>query len=159
MLRRAARQVNPAWAYREEKARKLQPGGLQGQDQDWGWVYAPASAVLFSVAWQLALVAGGLGVTVLATGSEVNSFWDDLLFGCVVSVFSLLFVGSLAQTPLLVEAVRRRRWGLILSGHIEIVVLLRAVEYAFGPRRVTHPHPRFVPGRLSLGPGPSSGSI
>lgn len=157
MLRRAARQVNPAWAYREEKARKLQPGDLK--DQDWGWVYAPASAALFSVAWQLALVAGGLGVTVLATGGEVNSFWGDLLFGCVVSAFSLLFVGALAQTPLLVEAARRRRWGLILSGHIEVVVLLRAVEYAFGPRRVTHPHPRFVPGRLSLGPGPSSGSI
>ena len=37
MLRRAARQVNPAWAYRGERARKMQPGGLQ--DQDWGWVY------------------------------------------------------------------------------------------------------------------------
>jgi hypothetical protein len=81
----------------------------------------------------------------------VSSFQGDLLFGCVVSAFSLLFVGSLAQTPLLVEAARRRRWGLILSGHIEVVILLRAVEYAFGPRRVTHPHPRFVPGRLSLG--------
>ncbi|MGH3505775.1 MAG: hypothetical protein ACRDO2_01075 [Nocardioidaceae bacterium] len=91
MLRRAARQVNPAWAYREEKARKTQPGGLQ--DQDWGWVYAPTTAALFSVAWQLALVAAGLGLTILSTGGE--AFW----------------------------------------------------------------HPRFVPGRLSLGPGPSSGSI
>jgi hypothetical protein len=157
MLRRAARQVNPDWAYREEKARKLQPGGLQ--DQDWGWVYAPTSAALFSVAWQLALVAAGLALTILSTGRDMDSFVGDLLFGCVVSAFSLLFLGSLAQAPLLVEAARRRRWGLILSGHVEVVVLLRAVEYAFGPRRVTHPHPRFVPGRLSLGPGPSSGSI
>jgi hypothetical protein len=38
MLQRAARRLNPLWAYREEKARKLHPGSLQ--DEQWGWVYA-----------------------------------------------------------------------------------------------------------------------
>lgn len=149
MLRRAARRVNPLWAYQEEKARKLHPGSLQ--DEQWGWMYAPTSAALYSVAWQLALVAGLLGLTVLTTSPEPDSVWRDLLLGCVIATFGLLFVGALAEIPLLAEAVRRRRWGMLLVNIPGLVVLLRAVDYAFGPRRPFHPHPRFVPGKLSLG--------
>lgn len=149
MLLRAARHVNPVWAYREERARKMHPGSLR--DQDWGWVYAPTSAALYSVAWQFAFVTGVLGLTLLMTGSGMNSIWGDLLIGCALSAFSLLFAGSLAQTLLLIEAVRRRRWRLILSGFMGWIILLRAVDYAFGPRRPMHPHPRFVPGKFSLG--------
>jgi hypothetical protein len=79
MLRRAARRVNPLWAYQEEKARKSHPGSLQ--DEQWGWVYAPTSAALYSVAWQLALVAGVLGSTALMTSPQPDSVWRDLLFG------------------------------------------------------------------------------
>jgi hypothetical protein len=149
MLRRAARRVNPGWAYQEEKARRLHPGSLQ--DEQWGWVYAPTSAALYSVAWQLALVAGVLGLTVLTTSPAPDSVWRDLLVGCIIATFGLLFGGALAAMPLLVEAVRRRRWGMFLVDLPGLVVLLRAVDYAFGPRRPFHPHPRFVPGKLSLG--------
>lgn len=149
MLRRVARRVNPGWAYREEKARKSHPGSLQ--DEQWGWVYAPTSAALYSVAWQLALVTGLLGLTVLLTSPEAGSVWRDLPIGCVIATFGLLFAGALAEIPLLIEAVRRRKWGMIMVNIPGMVVLLRAVDYAFGPRRPFHPHPRFVPGNLSLG--------
>lgn len=154
MLRRAARRLNPLWAYEEEKARTLHPGSLQ--DEEWGWVYAPTSAAMYSVAWQLALVTGLLGLTVLATSSESSSAWRDLLIGCAMATFGLLFAGALAEVPLLMEAVRRRRWGMILVSIPGMVVLLRAVDYAFGPRRPFHPHPRFIPGEVSLGSGVES---
>jgi hypothetical protein len=149
MLRRAVRQVNPLWAYREEKARKMHPGSLQ--DQEWGWVYAPTSAALYSVAWQLAFVTALLGLAALLTDIDSKPIGSDLLIGGLMATFTLLFAGALAETPLLIEAVRRRRWGLILVNIPGIVVLLRAVDYAFGPRRGVHPHPRFVPGKFSLG--------
>jgi hypothetical protein len=151
MLRRAARRLNPLWAYREEKARKLHPGNLQ--DEQWGWVYAPTSAALYSVAWQLALVTGLVGLTVLMTSPGPGSVWRDLLIGGVIATFGLLFAGALAEVPLVAEAVRRRRWGMIMVNIPGMVVLLRAVDYAFGPRRPFHPHPRFVPGKLGLGSG------
>ena len=148
MLRRAARQLNPVWAYREENARKMHPGSLK--DQQWGWVYAPTAAALYSVAWQLALVAAALGVMLALAGSGLDSPWGGVLIGCVFATFCLLFAGSLAHTPLLIEAARRRSWRLILSGFVGYTVLLRVVDYAFGPRPATHPHPRFAPGQFSL---------
>ena len=148
MLRSTARRVNPLWAYREEKARKLHPGSLK--DEQWGWVYAPTSAALYSVAWQLALVTGLLGLTVLVTSPESGSIWRDLLMPCAIATFGLLFAGALAGMPLLTEAARRRRWEMILVNVPGMVVLLRAVDYAFGPRRPFHPHLSFVPGKFSL---------
>jgi hypothetical protein len=148
MLRRIVRRLNPLWAYQEEMARKSHPGSRE--DQEWGWVFAPTSAALYSVAWQLALASGVLGLAVLLTRPGSGSVWRDLLMGCLFATFALLFAGGLALTRLLIQAVRRRRWGMILGGVPGAIVFLRAVDYAFGPRRPFHPHPRFVPGKLSL---------
>jgi hypothetical protein len=53
-------------------------------------------------------------LTVLTTSPAPDSAWRDLLVGCIIATFGLLFGGALAAMPLLVEAVRRRRWGMFL---------------------------------------------
>jgi hypothetical protein len=74
-----------------------------------------------------------------------------VLFASTSLTLAMLVAGVLAGTSLVIEAAKRRRWGLILGGYLGLIVLFRAVDYAFGPRRPSHPHPRFVPGRLGLG--------
>lgn len=124
----AGRRLDVTWPYRAEKERMREAESAGDPDH---WVGSPLAAAAYSFGWQIAVVAGAVGSSFFWWRSRWE-MREELFFVLLGIALCCMFIGGVAEMWILPRAVRNRRWGLAVG--FQPVSILRALDYAFGPR-------------------------